>query len=45
LYQPNNAPLWLDATGPPTLNTKSRRDFGHWCVRVANPVALARWVL
>ncbi|KON82394.2 L,D-transpeptidase family protein [Azoarcus sp. PA01] len=42
---PNNANIFLHHTSTPRLFGKDRRDFSHGCVRVEEPVALARFVL
>jgi hypothetical protein len=35
----------MHGTPAQALFAKNRRDFSHGCVRVADPVALAEWVL
>jgi murein L,D-transpeptidase YcbB/YkuD len=42
---PNQEDVYMHGTPAPALFAKSRRDFSHGCVRVADPVALAEWVL
>lgn len=42
---PNNDNIFLHHTSTPRLFGKDRRDFSHGCVRVEEPVALARFVL
>lgn len=42
---PNQEDVYMHGTPAPMLFAKSRRDFSHGCVRVADPVALAEWVL
>lgn len=42
---PNEADVYLHGTPAPQLFAQARRDFSHGCVRVEDPVALARWVL
>ena len=42
---PNDANVYLHDTPAAQLFGRARRDFSHGCVRVANPVALAHWVL
>ena len=42
---PNNNNIFLHHTSTPRLFGKDRRDFSHGCVRVEEPVALARFVL
>jgi L,D-transpeptidase YcbB len=42
---PNKEGVYLHGTPAQALFAKSRRDFSHGCVRVADPVALAEWVL
>jgi L,D-transpeptidase YcbB len=42
---PNEADVYMHGTPTQALFGKSRRDFSHGCVRVADPVALAEWVL
>jgi murein L,D-transpeptidase YcbB/YkuD len=42
---PNDANIYLHSTPAQSLFARSRRDFSHGCVRVADPVALAEWVL
>ncbi len=42
---PNNANVYLHDTPAVALFGRARRDFSHGCVRVADPLALARWVL
>jgi murein L,D-transpeptidase YcbB/YkuD len=42
---PNREDIYMHGTPAQTLFARSRRDFSHGCVRVADPVALAEWVL
>ncbi len=42
---PNDANIYLHSTPAQSLFGRSRRDFSHGCVRVADPVALAEWLL
>jgi murein L,D-transpeptidase YcbB/YkuD len=42
---PNALNVYMHGTPVQALFSKSRRDFSHGCVRVADPVALAEWVL
>ena len=42
---PNSEDVYMHGTPAQALFAKSRRDFSHGCVRVADPVALAEWVL
>jgi L,D-transpeptidase YcbB len=42
---PNEDDVYMHGTPAQALFAKSRRDFSHGCVRVADPVALAEWVL
>lgn len=42
---PNNDAIYLHHTGSPRLFDAARRDFSHGCIRVEEPVALARFVL
>jgi murein L,D-transpeptidase YcbB/YkuD len=42
---PNDDDVYLHSTPEQSLFARSRRDFSHGCVRVADPVALAAWVL
>jgi murein L,D-transpeptidase YcbB/YkuD len=42
---PNNADVYLHSTSAPALFARERRDLSHGCVRVADPVDLAVWVL
>ena len=42
---PNEHDVYMHATPAPALFARSRRDFSHGCVRVADPVGLAEWVL
>jgi L,D-transpeptidase YcbB len=42
---PNAEDVYMHGTPAQALFAKSRRDFSHGCVRVADPVALAEWVL
>jgi murein L,D-transpeptidase YcbB/YkuD len=42
---PNDDNVYLHGTPARELFSRSRRDFSHGCVRVADPPALARWLL
>jgi L,D-transpeptidase YcbB len=42
---PNSENVYMHGTPAQALFAKSRRDFSHGCVRVADPVALAEWAL
>lgn len=42
---PNNQSIYLHHTPNPELFNRDRRDFSHGCIRVEDPVALARFVL
>lgn len=42
---PNDASVYMHGTPTPGLFARDRRDFSHGCIRVADPAALARWVL
>ncbi|MBM4200513.1 MAG: hypothetical protein FJ189_04435, partial [Gammaproteobacteria bacterium] len=42
---PNDDSVYLHSTPNPGLFARTRRDFSHGCIRVADPVALAEWVL
>lgn len=42
---PNDQNVYLHSTPSPGLFAQSRRDFSHGCIRVADPAALAEWVL
>ena len=42
---PNPHNVYLHDTPSRSLFQRSRRDFSHGCIRVAEPEALARWVL
>lgn len=42
---PNQENVYMHGTPAQALFARSRRDFSHGCVRVADPVALAEWVL
>jgi murein L,D-transpeptidase YcbB/YkuD len=42
---PNAENVYMHGTPAPALFSRSRRDFSHGCVRVANPTALAEWAL
>lgn len=42
---PNRHDIYLHSTPSPKLFGRTRRDFSHGCIRVADPVALAQFVL
>jgi murein L,D-transpeptidase YcbB/YkuD len=42
---PNNDNIYLHHTPAPDLFERDRRDFSHGCIRVQEPVALAKFVL
>ena len=42
---PNQEDVYMHGTPAQALFAKSRRDFSHGCVRLADPVAFAEWVL
>jgi murein L,D-transpeptidase YcbB/YkuD len=42
---PNQENVYLHDTPSKSLFSRARRDFSHGCVRVADPPALAAWVL
>jgi len=42
---PNNSNIYLHHTPSPGLFERDRRDFSHGCIRVQDPVALAKFVL
>ncbi len=42
---PNQFNVYLHDTPVQSAFTRDRRDLSHGCVRVANPVALAQWLL
>jgi murein L,D-transpeptidase YcbB/YkuD len=42
---PNRHEVYLHSTPAPKLFNRTRRDFSHGCIRVADPVALAQFVL
>jgi murein L,D-transpeptidase YcbB/YkuD len=42
---PNSDDVYMHGTPAQALFARSRRDFSHGCVRVADPIALAEWVL
>ncbi len=42
---PNNSNIYLHHTPAPALFRRERRDLSHGCIRVEDPVALARFVL
>jgi murein L,D-transpeptidase YcbB/YkuD len=42
---PNEDEVYMHGTPAPGLFAQNRRDFSHGCVRVADPIALAQWVL
>lgn len=42
---PNDLDVYMHGTPAPQLFDRARRDFSHGCVRVEDPIALARWAL
>jgi murein L,D-transpeptidase YcbB/YkuD len=42
---PNDANVYLHGTPAQELFARARRDFSHGCIRVADPVGLAEWIL
>jgi murein L,D-transpeptidase YcbB/YkuD len=42
---PNDDNIYMHGTPAPQLFGRARRDFSHGCVRVADPVMLAEWLL
>ena len=42
---PNNDQIYLHHTPVPRLFSRDRRDFSHGCIRIEEPVALAKFVL
>lgn len=42
---PNDENVYLHSTPSPELFGRARRDFSHGCIRVEDPVTLARWAL
>jgi murein L,D-transpeptidase YcbB/YkuD len=42
---PNQEDVYMHGTPAQALFARSRRDFSHGCVRVADPIAFAEWVL
>ncbi len=42
---PNTHDIYLHSTPSPKLFGRTRRDFSHGCIRVADPVALAQFAL
>ncbi|MBE0474865.1 L,D-transpeptidase family protein [Rhodoferax sp.] len=42
---PNNSNIYLHHTPAPNLFERDRRDFSHGCIRVQDPVTLAKFVL
>ena len=42
---PNREDVYIHGTPAQALFARSRRDFSHGCVRVADPARLAEWVL
>jgi murein L,D-transpeptidase YcbB/YkuD len=42
---PNTHDVYLHGTPVPELFNRERRDFSHGCVRLADPLALALWIL
>ena len=41
----NASQIYLHATPARELFLRGRRDFSHGCIRVEDPIALARWAL
>jgi murein L,D-transpeptidase YcbB/YkuD len=41
----NESQIYLHATPARELFLRDRRDFSHGCIRVEDPIALARWAL
>ena len=42
---PNSDNVYMHGTPVPALFNRARRDFSHGCIRVADPIGLAEWVL
>jgi murein L,D-transpeptidase YcbB/YkuD len=42
---PNRESVYMHGTPAPALFARDRRDFSHGCIRLADPPALAAWVL
>ncbi|MEO6986589.1 MAG: L,D-transpeptidase family protein [Paralcaligenes sp.] len=42
---PNNQNIYLHHTPAPELFNRYRRDFSHGCIRIEDPVALAKFIL
>ena len=42
---PNDEHVYIHGTPAPGLFARPRRDFSHGCIRVADPLGLAEWVL
>jgi murein L,D-transpeptidase YcbB/YkuD len=42
---PNDENVYMHGTPTPSLFRRPRRDFSHGCIRVADPVGLAEWLL
>ncbi len=42
---PNKFDVYLHSTPAPELFARTRRDFSHGCIRIADPEKLAAWVL
>jgi L,D-transpeptidase YcbB len=42
---PNGDNVYMHGTPAPALFGRARRDFSHGCIRVADPVGLAAWIL
>jgi len=42
---PNDESVYMHGTPNAELFARARRDFSHGCIRVADPVGLAQWVL
>ncbi len=42
---PNQYDVYMHGTPAKALFSRTRRDFSHGCIRVEDPVALAKWVM
>jgi len=42
---PNDENIYLHGTPAPQLFGRARRDFSHGCIRIEDPMTLARWAL